>query len=271
MRLLITGSEGFVGKRLMTRASLGTGDILCGYDRARPTLPLTKLLQEGMIDTVIHCAAHACIRDNWTPDGQFAIWQDNVTELRWMLNAFGESYVKTVIFCSSNAVTRADGEVAPRSPYAASKLAGEAFVQAYAAHFGWRWHVARLAPMFGIGYHRGHVADFVAQAKESGKIMALSQPARRAALHVDDACDVLLAMARFELGADRIDSVSSSEPWSIGDTARVMDVPIEYADRARGWVGDESPYVWPTGRIAAMCKRPIESGVRDALASLGWP
>jgi nucleoside-diphosphate-sugar epimerase len=265
----VTGSAGFIGAHVVRALLLDpTTDVLKidRADRERPRELLTIIPHDLTgVESVIHCAAHADVRGNWEPGQMDAIVRDNGYALRALLDACAAvGTVRSFAFISTGAVY-AD----QLSPYAASKLSGEAWCKAYAAKFGWRLNVVRPAACYGSGYHHGHIADFVKQAKESGRIRALTDGYVRDGLHVEDLAEYLVGLTD-PTGPSRTRYVRSSRRWGCRDMAKLMHVGADWSSERSGWLGDVGCPDVASGETEEM-DRPLGGGVREALASLGWP
>lgn len=274
MKVAVTGSAGFIGKHVV-RVIYERGHEHRGFDRESGVYLERDLYSFAGFDAVIHCAALADVRHNWEHVALKNIQRDNVDATMCVLEAARQAEsVKTFVFVSSGAVYAEHhltvDETTPcvaSSPYAASKLAGEAYTQAYAIKCGWRWHCVRPAAVFGRGYHHGHIADFVAQARDTGKIHALDRGMTRPAIHVEDLAESLATLALG--GPTEFDSGIVNESggeWSWRDTAAVMGIQATHELRDGGWVGDSKGASWQPRH-----GRTIVSGVKDSLRSLGWP
>ena len=105
------------------------------------------------VDAVVHLAARAGIPDSVSdPLGTFEV---NVAQTLGLLDASRRAGVRRFVFASSNAAAGDHEPPAdetdlphPLSPYGASKLAGEAYCQAYAATYG----IAACALRFSNAY-----------------------------------------------------------------------------------------------------------------------
>lgn len=285
MRALVTGHCGFIGQHV-TRRLLAARDVVVGWDRAHPTTPRELMEIEARdlegLDTIIHLAAHADVRHNWEIGRIDAVLNDNVYATIELLEAarYTKS-IRRIVFVSTGAVyADCAGVVTERdvgrvtSPYAASKLSGEAYVQAYAARFGWQWTIARPAAAFGSGYKHGHVADFVEQTRHRNWIMALDDGfTPRPAVHVEDLADAIVHMASGGVPSGIYNVASHCEQWSWRDTVKLMGLPVVHRVSTNGWIGDGHGATMSTTSAWCMgikCLRSIEDGVRDSLASLGY-
>lgn len=284
MRVLVTGSAGFIGSHVCDLL-LGAGCTVYGEDNRSSGVDFTphKVLNasghrrariEGL-DAIVHCAARADIRHNWTSDGhRQQMWEDNVDLTRSLLEAYRGV---PVVFLSTGAVYGRYGAVEnhsptdPASPYAASKVAAEALIQAYEPQH----HILRLSRVVGARYHHGHIADFVRMAKE-GKWAPLGSGLERAAcVHVKDvALAVLHCLCLGRLAPWGAYNVTSGQEMSPRDTAALMGLGAsrEWPSNTLSWKGDVSPFMrsaklHDTGWSPTLTAR---QGVLEALESLGW-
>lgn len=134
MKILVTGSQGFVGghifKRMLEHNLLGY-DIVDGND-IRDTLKLDRLFETQNFDAVINLAALAGVRRG--EDFPSEYFSTNVIGLNNLIEVCEKYGVKKFIHFSSSSVygeqnantgTKEDDEKSPKSVYGISKLAGE--------------------------------------------------------------------------------------------------------------------------------------------------
>jgi UDP-glucose 4-epimerase len=169
--VLVTGGAGFIGSNL-ARLLVGRGDRLrilddlsighLGYLAGVPHELVRGSLSDGAavraavdgVAAVVHLAARAGIPDSVTdPLGTF---HANVTQAVGLLDEARLAGVRRVVLASSNAAA-GDHEPPsdetdlphPLSPYGASKLAAEAYAQAYAATYGMAACSLRFSNAYG--------------------------------------------------------------------------------------------------------------------------
>lgn len=291
MKIAVTGSAGFVGSWVV-EAALVRGHAVTGLDRI-PTkrysgceLTLMQPARLADADAIIHCAAHADVRGNWEGRGFDQCLEDNLEATLRLLSCAQDTWtVGSFVFVSTGAVYAAYGDYdvseadhcRATSPYAASKLSCEAYVQAYAERCGWRWYVLRPGACYGRGYHHGHIADFVGKFNAYGKISTIGPSIDQPGVHVLDLAEALVSMATDDAPSG-IYNVSAGD-WSYVQTIGVMSemlgsrVSWENDGRLQGWLGANRGAHMNSNKLATLGlnpKRSIESGVREALASLGW-
>jgi UDP-glucose 4-epimerase len=169
--VLITGGAGFIGStlarllshggdrvRILDDLSIGQRAYLDGVPHELIVAPLADgdAVREAVtgVDAVVHLAARAGIPDSVAdPLGTFAV---NVTQLLGVLDAARRAAVPRFVFASSNAAAGEHEPPAdetdlphPLSPYGASKLAGEAYCQAFAATYGMAACALRFSNAYG--------------------------------------------------------------------------------------------------------------------------
>ena len=297
MRVCITGVAGFVGHHI-AKAFIYAGHSVFGVDDLQARVDMTPrgvdFLKKNTrhlglhdlkgVDFVVHAAARADVSMNWEATAERSkLWLENIEGTIGLLEVMPET--AGIVFFSTGAVygdtslgfpgEEADACVAT-SPYAASKLAGEALVQAYCYKRNVPWCVFRPGCIVGEGLHHGHAADFVNAVKKTGKIHAKNDGyAKKSFVHVLDVADACVAVATDREHIPDIHNLTK-EPWSWRDTVAVMrkmrpDIPFEvtYEERMHGWVGDPMAILSPA-RCFIAPRRTVEEGVMDALISLGW-
>ena len=158
MRILVTGSAGFIGTAVLKDARER------GIEVKTMDLPHSILDEDCLSDkmdgvqAVIHLAAIPGVLDSLAHP-----YQNFRTNVEGTHNVLGCAYtqgIQRVVFASSAA---ADD---PRSPYGASKASGEAYCKAYAESYQMQTVIARLSNVYGP--HSRHkktaVVRFINQA-----------------------------------------------------------------------------------------------------------
>lgn len=293
--IIVTGTSGFVGRNL-ARSLSEERTQYHGIDRrfggaTHRCVDLSNMdawpIEASSAQSVIHCAAHADVRRNWDSKMRHQVFTDNVQATVRVLDASARcTTIKTFVFVSTGAVyascTDNSAEETWRcdatSPYAASKLAGEAYVQAYAERYGWSWYVVRPAACFGDGYVHGHVADFVTGAR-NGTIKALDDGTTpQSAVHVKDLTRVLFEFSKGLRPSGVYNVVERL--WSWSNTVAVMrsirpemEFEVVPGNKKTAWIGASKGSMMSGLKLNGQRLGPVydvEDGVREALVSLGW-
>ena len=172
--ILVTGGAGFIGRhtvaalrseghavRVLDDLSHGDGDAAraLGADLVVGCITDAEVVARAVagVDAVIHLAAKVSVPESWDdPDGFDRV---NVGGFRTVLSAAADARVRRVVYASSCAVygslaglpKRESDPVAPESPYAATKLADEAWASAWSRGAGLDTVGLRYFNVFGPG------------------------------------------------------------------------------------------------------------------------
>jgi UDP-glucose 4-epimerase len=165
------------------------------------------------------------------------------------------------------------------SLYAASKLAGEGLIQAYAAGFGFQGYIFRFVSILGPRYSHGHVYDFCRQLGEHpDRLRVLGNgKQRKSYLYAHDCIDAMLTVIDkakepvnvYNLGTAEYCAVDDSVGWICGKLG--VTPRREYAGGERGWIGD-SPFIFlDTKKVRSLGWEPklsIQQGVEKTVEYL---
>lgn len=249
-RVLVTGGAGFIGSALVRRlAAAGIpvrvlDDLSIGrraYLDGQPcelvvgSLADPAAVREAVTgcDAVVHLAARAGIPDSVSdPLGTF---EANVAHTVLLLEAARQAGARRFVLASSNAVLGphvppADETVLPRpsSPYGASKLAGEAYVSAYAETYGVAGCALRFSNAYGPrSLHKKSVVASWLRAALAGTPLLIHGDGEqtRDFVHVDDLAGALLAA--LEAPEDRVAGavlqVGTGRETTVNELAATME------------------------------------------------
>lgn len=279
MRYFVTGGAGFIGSNLVDRL-LAAGHHVTAFDNfstgQRPFLTDAlkcdrfalvegDLLDKGALtravaghDFVFHLAANADVRFGTNhPDRDL---QQNTVATFNVLEAMRVNGVKRIGFSSTGSVY-GEPEVFPTpenapfpvqtSLYAASKVAGEGLISAYATGFGFQAFIFRFVSILGERYTHGHVFDFYAKLLTNPHTIEVlgDGKQRKSYLYVQDCIDAIFTVVEkatgpvtvVNLGADEYCQVDDSLGWICARLG--LSPQVNHSGGARGWIGD-SPFIF---------------------------
>jgi UDP-glucose 4-epimerase len=300
MNYFVTGGAGFIGSTLVDRL-LAAGHRVTAYDNfstgqrqfltGAHTNPRFALIEGDLLDLprlkravdghdfVFHLAANADVRfGTHHPDRDL---QQNTIATFNVLEAMRVNGVKRIGFSSTGSVYGEPSvfptpEDAPfpiqTSLYAASKVAGEGLISAYAHGFGFRAYIFRFVSILGERYTHGHVFDFYAKLlADPHQIEVLGDgKQRKSYLYVQDCIDAIFTVVEsatepvtvVNLGADEYCQVDASLGWICARLG--LQPKVQHTGGTRGWIGD-SPFIFlDTTRVKSFGWRQTLS-IRDAV------
>jgi UDP-glucose 4-epimerase len=310
-KAFVTGAAGFIGSTLCDRL-LADGIAVVGWDNystgqeaflARALdEPKFRFLRGDILDHValteamegcdfvFHLAANADVRFGLEHPGKDL--QQNTVATFNVLEAMRANGIKGIAFASTGSVygeaaTMPTPEDAPfpiqTSLYGASKLAGEALIQAYCEGFGFEGYIFRFVSILGERYTHGHVFDFYRQILDDPTMLAVlgDGTQRKSYLYVQDCISAILhvvllgtvASAKhrcivYNLGTNEYCTVRDSISWICGRLG--VDPKLQFTGGSRGWVGD-NPFIFlETKRIRETGWKPALT-IRDSVVrTLEW-
>lgn len=312
MRLLVTGAAGFIGTNFV-RQALGADDggardvaRLVAVDlltyagnlanladlMADPRFrferrdiadrdAMTRLLREEQIDVLVNFAAESHVDRSIVDQAPFL--HTNVHGTLALLEAAREAGdVRRFLQVSTDEVygsvahghATEDWPARPSSPYAASKTAADAFVQAYATTFGVPAVITRCSNNYGpYQFPEKLIPLFVTNALDGEPLPLYGDGQNvRDWIHVSDHCAALWHVLDLPDADGRVWNVSAANERPnravtdaiLGLTGRPRDLVRHVADRP----GHDRRYALDAGRLAATGWSPrwtFERGLADTV------
>ncbi len=314
-KAFVTGAAGFIGSNLVDRL-LAAGVAVTGWDnfstgqerfletaQSQPNFALVRgdtldlpSLTAAMAgaDFVFHLAANADVKEGWRHPGRDL--EQNTIATAKVMEAMRVNGVKRIAFASTGSVY-GDAAVTPDNPtsetapfpiqtslYAASKVAGEGLISAYAeAKEIDEAYVFRFVSLLGERYSHGHVFDFHRQLLDHpDRLRVLGNGRQRKSyLYVHDCIDAMLhaiaaGTARDAPHRTQIYNLGTAEYVEVTDSIAILcrtlglNPTIEYTGGDRGWVGD-SPFIFlDTRKIRAAGWAPKLTIEQGLVRTLRW-
>ena len=300
MKVLITGSTGFIGGSLGSYAARA-GHVVMGTARApepREEWPglyapsdagaesLAEIITSFAPDVLFHAAGTASVGASLADP--LADFHGSVLVCARMLEAVRCSGLNPLVFIPSSAAVygnpavlpvREDAATRPISPYGFHKAMCETLAQEAAERLGLRAVVCRLFSVFGAGQRRLLIWELFKQLSEPSEIAWLDGTGAesRDFLHVDDAARAVIQLAdKFATsppGHFEVVNVASGEEVPIAEIAeriREFVAPAKQV-RCRGTARPGDPLNW-RGEVSKLRSlipswqpRPMDAALRDCV------
>jgi UDP-glucose 4-epimerase len=308
-RACITGGAGFIGSTLADRLSANGTEVVVVddfstgrrefvtdlLDRPGTTLVEGDVLDGGLLeeafagcDWVFHLQANADVRHGLERPRRDL--EQNTIATSNVLEAMRAAGVSQIAFASTGSVY-GEPEVFPTpedapfpvqtSLYAASKLAGEGLIGAYAHGYGFTALIFRFVSILGERYTHGHVYDFFrALQRDPTRLHVLGDGTQeKSYLYVQDCISAMLTATAshqgdsasthvYNLGTDETVVVNQS----IAIITRHLGVSpqLEYAGGIRGWPGDSPLIHLDCSRIRGLGWKPTLTIQEAIVRTLAW-
>jgi UDP-glucose 4-epimerase len=302
----VTGGAGFIGSNFVDRLIVDGhkvtvyDNLTTGFTRFLDSARLspqfefvdgdlldTSKLSRAMVgaDIVFHFAANADVRFGTEHPGK-DLEQNTIATFN-VLEAMRATGVKRIAFSSTGSIY-GEAKVIPTpedaplpiqtSFYGASKIAGEALIEAYCEGFGLQSWIFRFVSVLGPRYTNGHVFDFYKKllARPDELHVLGNGQQRKSYMLVSDCIDaILLAVERardkiniFNLGTRDACTVNQSVGWICERLG--VNPALTYSGGDRGWIGDNPLILLDTARIEALGWQPKCSIKDGVIRTLDW-
>lgn len=307
-RVCVTGGAGFIGSNLADRLSADGLEVvvLDDFRTGRREFvedllsrPGTSLIEADILDPdalraafsgcdwVFHLQANADVRHGL--EHPMLDLEQNTVATAQVLEAMRDCGVHQIAFSSTGSVY-GEPEVFPTpedapfpvqtSLYAASKLAGEGMISAYAAGFEFTAVIFRFVSILGERYTHGHVFDFYRSLRADPTSLTVLGDGRqeKSYLYVGDCVSAILTAAEHHAGRPGVATynLGTDETLVVDDSVAVIarhlgvQPEVHHTGGRRGWVGDSPLIRLDTTRIRSLGWSP-QVTIADAVRrTLDW-
>lgn len=246
MKILVTGSSGTIGTRLCERL-LADGHQVVGADwmdnKWQPSVQAVTVNADlrdrkqveklpADVEAIIHLAANARVHD-LVIDPDRAL--DNVTDTYNMLEFARKNGIRKFFFASSREtygnIPAQDSYTEDMarmencaSPYTASKIAGEAFVESYTRCYGIDHVIIRFSNVYGMYDESERVVPLFFRKAKNNEPMEVFGEKCLDFTYIDDAVDgVVKALMNFDAAKNNTYNLAYGEGSTITALAKLMN------------------------------------------------
>ena len=302
-KILITGGAGFIGSNLVDALISAGNDVRVAdnfstgfhefveHNKNSSALEIvnTDLVDEESCnevlngcDVVYHLSANADVRHGWQQPLRDT--QQNLVVTQNLLEACRKQGVRKFVFSSTGSVYGKAKQIptpedcafpTQTSLYAASKLAAEGLINAYAEADVIDATIFRFVSILGRRYTHGHVFDFVKQLLENPeRLKVLGDGNQTKSYHHVDDCTS--ALVRVLDGTSKLDiyNLGTNETVTVNQSIGIIckslncDPVIDFSGGTEGWIGDNPHIFLDTTSIRATgwsSTRTISESIRETV------
>jgi len=257
--IIVTGASGFIGSHLVDRLLLN-GHKVIGIDNMRTgkkenlsealkndgfhlltadirDTNLNSMIGED-IDTIFHLAAISSVTESI--ENPILVNDVNVNGTVNVLDMARKQNAKRIVFSSSAAVygdpeeipVREDAPLTPLSPYAASKIAGEMYIQSFSKSYGLDATILRYFNVYGprqaYSEYTGVISIFVNQALVGNSIKIEGDGKQtRSFIHVADVSRATQLAGELKSGIGATINISGPSLISILQLAQILKENVD--------------------------------------------
>ena len=242
MASIITGSKGFIAKKLIEKLQLADVDLLplSRDDGNLAICSLSNLIkQESKIEIVFHLAARTFVPRAWDYPEEFM--RENIASTLNILNYCRLNktpllYMSAYIYGKQTILPISEeSPINPSNPYAQSKIICEQMCKYYAEVFS--LDITILRPFNVYGPHQDKnflIPEIIAQIKNKKKIYVNSLKPKRDFINVEDLIDAIIRSSRLIKGF-QIYNIGSGSSLSVQNIIELIEEligkPLEYEER----------------------------------------
>jgi UDP-glucose 4-epimerase len=306
VKAIVTGGAGFIGSHLVDRL-LSEGysvtvvdNLSCGYlenlehhsGNPRLTVHNVDIRDADKLNrifaghgAVFHMAAHANIRESLVD--RKADLENNLIGTLNVLEAMYKNKIQDLVFASTSAVygeaavipTPEEYSPVQTSLYGASKLACEAYAEAFTEFASIKFWSFRFANVIGERCRRGVICDFVHKLLKNRSELEILGDGKQSKeyLHVKDCVDGMMIGYRkassrvntFNLGIEEqtlVDTVADMVIEEMG----LKNVKKRYTGGPRGWIGDNPLVQLSLDKIKKLGWRPMIPSEEAIRRTIRW-
>lgn len=287
---VVTGAAGFIGQALVKHL-VNEGTRVIAVDRFNADLQGCEfrqldITQRNALDDLLnkqtvlfHLAANASVAGSVVdPRNDF---QDNIYSLLEVFESARKKGCKVIfpstasIYDSSNNLPLQErAYVKPTSPYAAAKVAGEAYCAAYNRSFGLDVKIARMFSVYGYGMNRFAIHDLIRKIQNNKHHIELLGDGNqiRDYLYIDDVVRGLVIIATNGVPGEDY-NLASGEDIKLSSLARkiaqLMGYPdIEIQPTGKSFPGDVPKWYADISKIRKIGFEPkvsLEEGLKKTI------
>ena len=280
-KVLVTGSDGFLGKALTKRLT-EQGYSVKGLDLKQGTdvADWDQVKKLRGFQTIIHLAAKTFIPSSFNQPRVFYrsnfLSTVNILELS-RINKAKVIFASSYVYGYPNYVPIDENHpTAAHNPYSESKLLAEKLCRGYHRDFGLQMIILRAFNLYGLGQRKEFLIPHLLESMKKGKILLGEPEYKRDYVYLDDAVEAYMKAVEYEPEGLEIFNIGYGKSYSVRELVDLVkncwgeNVPVRYDENKRkGEVPDAVADIRKAKRILGWQPRiDIETGIRKLIQSM---
>jgi nucleoside-diphosphate-sugar epimerase len=226
-RLLVTGSEGFIGRRLVKRLEESGKFDLLTFDIQDGDIAVSAPVLSG-VKHVIHLAARTFIPDSWIDPSSF--YRTNVQGTANILDFCHRqkaslTYISAYVYGKPEFLPISEEHpLVPNNPYMHSKVIAESLCEFFAQHYGVPVAILRPFNIMGPGQRDDFLIPHIVKQlmdPDADRIQVKDLHPKRDFLYIDDLLDAIIR----SISPDShftVYNVGSGESFSVAEIIQTL-------------------------------------------------
>lgn len=227
MKIIVTGSCGFVGERLCQKLRFN-GHVVIEIDRKFGHEITHENVFEDIdsVDLIIHLAAKSFVPDSFNIPVQF--YQTNILGTLNVLELARKTKAKVLYFSSyiygipNELPVSEKHKVSPHNPYAQSKLMSEGLCFAYYRDFGVHSIIFRPFNIYGKGQSDYFLIPSIFNQIDSGEVSLLDPDPKRDYVHVEDVTEAVIQTVKKDFSGCETYNIGTGISVSVRDLVNLI-------------------------------------------------
>lgn len=229
--ILVTGSKGFIGKKLISKLKNTYNIFEFSYSLGDDILDekkFEKFLDEK-IDIVFHLAGKTFVPGSWNNPNAF--YETNVMGTQKVLDFCSKAKAKIVYlssYCYGEPEYLPIDEKHPvklQNPYAHSKYLAESLCEFYSKEMGVKSILLRLFNVYGESQKEDFlIPRIIKQAKQNNMVTVQDLRPKRDYVYIDDVIDACIKCIEFDNFKDNVEvfNIGSGESYSVEEVIKMI-------------------------------------------------
>lgn len=244
MRIAVTGSSGFVGKRLVKKLKNSGNevielDIVNGYDVSN----FSSIKETPEFDVLYHLAAKSFVPDSWKePQSFYNVNVNAVINTLELCRRNKAKYVYTSSYVYGVPKYLPIDEKHPLTvfnPYCGTKIIGEEISKNYCSLFGIPVIIVRPFNIYGPGQNENFLISKIFNEVLTGNVRLMDPEPKRDYLYVEDMVEMYASLLNFNKEGYEIFNAGAGESFSVREIVNYITgffpnkIAVEYSNEKR--------------------------------------